>query len=109
MERAHAQEDIARKNELLELRDLLADPRMRQFLWRMMAKSGMFTDPWNPNAAIMGRNTGFGAMGRALYNEIIEAYPEAWILMQQEALGRAREAEALAAADAEDRAVLASE
>ena len=83
IDKARAREELERKNELNELRELLTDERMRSFLWRMLAKAGMFKTHFNPNAAIMGHNTGLADMGTAILNEVLEANPEAWILMQQ--------------------------
>lgn len=88
IEKARAREDLDRKNELLELRDILTDERVRNFLWRMMAKAGMYKTHFNPNAAIMGHNTGLADMGTAILNEVLEANPEAWIVMQRSAYQR---------------------
>jgi len=90
-EAAQARADLARTNELAALRDLLADQRMRDFLYRMLAKCGMFKNKFHTNAAVMGYNCGFAAMGNVIYDEIVEAFPDAWITMQVEALQRQRE------------------
>ena len=101
--------ELARANELIDLANILADARVRAFLYRMIGQSGMFADPFSLNNSQLSRNVGFSAMGRALYAEITEASPEAWILMQQEDLERRRAAAAMQAAEAEARAALASE
>jgi len=82
---AKAREEVDRRNQLIELRDILQDERVRDLLWRIMAGTGMFTDQFNANAAIMGRNTGIASVGKLILNEILEANPEAWIIMQQRA------------------------
>lgn len=83
--RANAADQVERDNEIKELREILLDQKVRKFLWRMMAKAGMFRTHFNPNAAIMGHNTGLADMGTAILNEVLEANPEAWIVMQQDA------------------------
>jgi hypothetical protein len=98
-ERADAQEQVERDNEIADLRDILLDAKVRKFLWRIMSRAGMFRTHFNPNAAIMGHNTGQADMGTAILNEILEANPEAWIVMQQDAYQKQIEAAALAAAD----------
>jgi hypothetical protein len=85
IEKARARDDLARKNELAELQEILLDDKVRKFLWRMLAKAGMYRTHFNPNAAIMGHNTGLADMGTMILNEILEANPEAWIVMQQDA------------------------
>jgi hypothetical protein len=97
--KARAREGLERDNELNDLRDILIDERVRDFLWRMLAKAGMFRTHFNANAAIMGHNTGLADMGTAILNEILEANPEAWIVMQQRAYRQ--QIEALAEEDSE--------
>jgi hypothetical protein len=103
IETARAREALERKNELAELRDLLALPEMRSFMWRLMAESKMFQTRFSPNAAVMGFNEGFADMGVKVYNEIIEADAQAWIVMQQESLDRALEKKALLEAEEAER------
>ena len=92
---AEAREKVERDNELAELRQVLADIRVRKFLWRVLNRAGMFTTHFNPNAAIMGHNTGRADMGTFVLNEILEANPEAWIVMQQDAYQKQIEKAAL--------------
>jgi hypothetical protein len=101
VDKARAAEGLERDNELAALREILSDPRVRDFLWRMLSKAGMFKTHFNANAAIMGHNTGLADMGTAILNEILEANPEAWIVMQQSAYHKQIEELALAQA-AED-------
>jgi hypothetical protein len=64
----------------------------------------MFRTHFNPNAAIMGHNTGLADMGTAILNEILEANPEAWIAMQQDAYRKQVDEALLAAAQADQQA-----
>ncbi len=91
-ERAHskaqARADIARRNELIELKALLMDKRVRDLLFRVMSKTGMFSRAFHLNNAQMSFNCGRMETGHFIYGEIAEALPEAWITMQQEAMQR---------------------
>lgn len=105
VDKARASENLERDNELLALREILVDPKVRDFLWRMLAKAGMFRTHFNANAAIMGHNTGLADMGTAILNEILEANPEAWIVMQQTAYHKQIEELALAQAEEDAQAI----
>lgn len=98
--RARASEGVKRDNELAELREVLLDVRVRKLLWRIMEAGAMFSDPWSTNALTMARSTGQASAARFILKEILEANPEAWIVMQQDAY-RAQ-IDALAALAAED-------
>lgn len=100
--KARASDQVERDTELRELRDILLDVKARKFLWRMLAKAGMFKTHFSQNAAVMGHNTGLADMGTAILNEILEANPEAWIVMQQDAY-RKQIDETLAAQALEER------
>lgn len=100
VEKARAAEGVARDNELHELRDLLLDVRVRKLLWRIMEAGAMFSDPWNPNALTMARSTGQASGARFILKEILEANPEAWIVMQQDAYRK--QIDALIELDLED-------
>jgi hypothetical protein len=102
-DRAAALEQADRDNEIKELREVLADQKVRKFLWRMMAKASMFQTHFNQNAAIMGHKTGMADMGTAILNEILEANPEAWIVMQQDAYQKQIDAAIADAAEQEKR------
>lgn len=107
LEKVRASEDVERDNELLELRALLTDPRTRKFLWRLMEKTQMFSDPMNANFGTVGHSLGRAAVGKWVMGEIVEADYTAWLVMQQEHYQRQLEREALAEAartQAEDSA-----
>jgi hypothetical protein len=88
-------QEVERRNELKALKDILADRKVRDFLYRVMANTGMFKDHFSPNAAVMGHNCGYALAGNMIYNEIVEAWPEAWIQMQFDALEAQRLREAI--------------
>lgn len=102
VQQARAREGLDRDQELEDLRAILVDARVRDMLWRLMARAGMYRSPWSPNAKEEDRLIGMADMGRAILDEILEADPEAWIAMQQDALKRQRVAEAIAAQEREN-------
>lgn len=77
-----AREELARKNELNDLKNILADKRVRDFLWRFIAKCKPFAEPMNTNFGIVGHNLGWRAAGMWMWNEITEADFEALLTMQ---------------------------
>ncbi len=100
LDREDASRDVARDNELADLRNLLADPAARRFLWRLLEKGRMFSDPFSTNAALMGYQCGNAGAARFIYSEIMEADSDAWLLMQQEAFEAVRTRAAIEEADA---------
>lgn len=95
-----ATEDVARLNELNDLRNLLADPRMRAFLWRFLEQCQMFSEHMNSNFGITGHNLGRRAAGMWMWNEITEADYEALLDMQRQHLMKQTELQAAANSEA---------
>ena len=81
---ARASEGVERDTEILELREILADEKVRRFLWRVLEHSRMFAESFHPNFGLTGHNLGRAAMGKWILNEITEADHTAWLLMQQD-------------------------
>lgn len=82
LEDFRAREELARKNELNDLKNILVDRRVRDFLWRFIAKCKPFAEPMNTNFGIVGHNLGWRAAGMWMWNEITEADFEALLAMQ---------------------------
>jgi hypothetical protein len=97
-----AREEIKRKNEMAELKEILNNAKVRTFLYRMMGRCKMFNDSFSPNAAVMAYQVGQSSAGKMIYSEISEAWPEAWLVMQEEALMRQRAEEALLEIEAQE-------
>jgi hypothetical protein len=104
VDKARAGEELDRQNELLSLRSILTQPEVRDFLWRVMEHTQMFLDPMQQNFGIVGHSLGRAAVGKWVMNEIVEADPNAWLLMQHTHYQRQIEKAALAAADTEAQA-----
>lgn len=92
-----AREELARKNQLNDLKQLLVDPRMRAFLWRFMAWCQPFGEQFNPNFGVAAHNLGRRAAAMWLWSEITEADFEALVQMQIEARIQQAESDAAAA------------
>lgn len=91
VDKARASEGIVRARELEELRHVLVDERLRDFLWRLLERSQMFSEQFNPNFGITGHNCGRAALGKWVLSEITEADYNAWLLMQQRHYQRQQE------------------
>jgi len=72
-----------KKIEMADLREILALPVGRRFLWRMLAKCKTFGSVWHPSALIHF-NAGQQDVGHALLAEINEADPAAFLKLMQE-------------------------
>ncbi len=80
-----------RFKELDDLRAILVDERVRHFLWRMIARTGMFAETFTPNASVHSYNAGRASVGRMMWGEIEEASHDA--LLQMLSAGRAQRLE----------------
>lgn len=100
---ARAREGAERERELNELRVLLADEKMRDFLWRVLEHSQMFAEAFHANFGVTSHNLGRAAIGKWLLNEIVEADYNGWLLMQQRHYQRETERAAIAASDVAPR------
>ena len=79
---ARATEEFIRQKELDDLKAILADVRVRDFLWRMLSKCKPFAEAMTANFGMVGHNLGWRAAGMWLWNEISEADFEALVSMQ---------------------------
>lgn len=85
-EEREARAHFDRLKEITDLGAILADKRVRDFLWRIISRCGMFSETFTPNASISAHNAGRAAAGRMIWAEIEEANYEA--LMQMLVDGR---------------------
>lgn len=74
---------LERQKELDDLRELLANEKLRDFLWRVLEHSQMFAEAFHANFGVTAHNLGRAAMGKWVLNEIVEADYNGWLLMQQ--------------------------
>lgn len=75
---------IDRKQEITDLRAVLAMPEGRRFLWRFMGACGVEESSFNANAALMAKACGMRDAGQMLKAKIIEADERAYLTMMQE-------------------------
>lgn len=79
--------ELARENELEELKVIMSTPQGRSFLWRMLAKTGLYEEVFTGNSTTFYR-CGRQSIGLWLLSEIHEADKRGYIKMQQEALNK---------------------
>lgn len=84
-EERDARAQFARFKELTDLAAILADVRVREFLWRMISRTGMFAENFSPNASVHSFNAGRASVGRMMWGEIEEASHEALMQMLSDA------------------------
>lgn len=76
---------IARANELADLRQVLATREGRKFLWRQLSMLGIYRTPFVVGAADQTAfNLGAHNHGLWLMAEILAAGPEFYVVMQKE-------------------------
>jgi len=79
-----------REQELFDVRAVLCTPEGRRFFWRLLSLFKVFGSIWESSARIH-YNSGQQDCGHFLLAEASEADPEAYLLMQKEAMKRERE------------------
>lgn len=72
-----------RERELEDLRDILATKGGRRFVWRVLDASELFAVSNVMNASIYFLE-GKRSLGKQLYADVMEAAPEAYLLMMKE-------------------------
>jgi hypothetical protein len=77
---ARRKEKYIRKNELADVREVLAIPAGRRLLWRLMKHCKVWESVWHPSALIH-YNSGQQDVGHFLLTEISEAQPTALVDM----------------------------
>jgi hypothetical protein len=73
----------ARENELDDLKLVLDTKPGRRFIWRMLVASELFAVAEVMNASIYALE-GRRKLGKLLFNDVMEAKPEAYLLMMKE-------------------------
>jgi hypothetical protein len=72
--------------QVAELRDLLQDERMRDFLWRVLEQAGIYRSIYQKSHGDMSLLEGKRQMGLWLISVICAADPNAEMLMRQKAI-----------------------
>lgn len=81
--------EFGRDQELRDLREILATPGGRRFIWRYLNLCKIFESSWSPSAAIHF-NEGQRDIGLRLMCDVREANDESLIQMMREAKDQAR-------------------
>ena len=84
VQRADRQLDARRKQELADLRRILALPEGRRMFWFILDQLQPRTQMWSPSAQV-GFNAARHDVGTWLWDQINEADPNAELLIRQDA------------------------
>ncbi len=75
-----------REEETNDLRAVLSSASGRRFVWRLLERSGVFRSSFNAvSDSYTAFNEGRRNLGLRVLNDILEADPDAFTLMQKEA------------------------
>lgn len=78
-------DELKQRQEIEDLKWLLAHPAGRRIAWRLMAEAGVFRSTFNQSGSVMAFNEGQRAQGLKLLTAIMETAPDAFTKMQKEA------------------------
>lgn len=73
---------------ILEMRDVLDTQAGRNILWRILSECGIFRSEFTNDIAIAANASAKRALGLWLISEMIAAKPDAFMILQREALAR---------------------
>lgn len=77
-----------RDQELDDLRTVLGTPQGRRFYWRTLGECGIYRTSYTGSSNSTCFNEGKREIGLRLMADLMEAAPEKYILMQQEATAK---------------------
>lgn len=83
-EEARALEDAEREGELNDARAVMATPRGRRMMWRLIGRCQIFQEPGPASADIHNYKSGMRSIGLFLYTELNEAAPDDFRKMEFE-------------------------
>jgi hypothetical protein len=92
---------LQRERELQDLAWLLSDQRGRRFMWRVFDISGIFRNAFTGSETFF--NNGKQALGTTFLSDLMQATPEAFAVMQAEAVKQAEEDAAAAEIEQRER------
>lgn len=73
-----------RREEKLELKELLRYPSFRKLVWRMLSRCDIYSDGFAADHAAASFLSGKRNIGLWLVRELMEADPESYLMMQIE-------------------------
>lgn len=85
--------ELARENELNDLRAVMGTEAGRRFIWRLLGITGIHRTSFNTNALTMAKDEGQRNVGLTIEAEVLEADTKAYLTMQQEAINKENEDE----------------
>ena len=85
--KAERDEQQQRRQDLVDLQTVLGIVQGRRLLYRWISRLRPMANLWEPSGLLQYK-VGFHDVAVMLLNEITEAEPLAWVLMQKEALER---------------------
>jgi hypothetical protein len=85
--KAERDEQLQRRQDLADLQTVLGIVQGRRLLYRWITRLRPMANLWEPSGLLQYK-VGFHDVAVMLLNEITEADPLAWVLMQKEALER---------------------
>lgn len=78
------QEQQVQRQEVEDLKWLMAHKQGRRLVWKWLAEAGVFRTPFNHSGSITAFNCGRMNMGQQLLGEIMEHTPDAFNVMLKE-------------------------
>ena len=58
----------------------------RAFVWHLLARAGIMRNPFHPDPHVHAFNSGQQNQGQMLYDDVMSVTPDAYLLMQKEAM-----------------------
>ena len=78
-------DDLKQRQEIEDLKWLLAHQQGRRIAWRLMGDAGVFRSTFNHSGSVMAFNEGQRAQGLKLLMAVMAHAPDAFTKMQKEA------------------------
>ena len=73
--------DNAQNLEFLQIQSIMSTENGRAFMYRLLARSGIFSDGFDKDPLMLARLSGRRSMGIELQNALKEATPERYVTM----------------------------
>jgi len=94
-ERIDKDAEHVRARDIADIQKLLRLPEFRRFVWSLWTKTGIFRDPFSPNALTMSRECGQQGVGKDLLADVNDADVNAFGQIQREFISEQKSKKAL--------------
>ncbi len=84
VKRAGEREISMRERELADVKTVMSSPAGRRWTNRIIQKSEVMGEVFNPNGSITNKNLGKREVGLFVYGELEQSCPDLFLLMRQE-------------------------